>query len=78
MDRMADRQRQMLVIVKTISHQLMELEKRLESLEVHVKAKANNALFNLVVDDGEDDDESTTTESSEGYQSAPPTFSYAN
>lgn len=57
-------ERQVLEALKVISMQIMELEKRLEGLELRM----TNPLMALV-DDASD-------VSSEGYESAPPSFSY--
>tara|TARA_B100001250_G_scaffold280257_1_gene242623 strand:- start:452 stop:694 length:243 start_codon:yes stop_codon:yes gene_type:complete len=67
---------QILSIVKAISVQIMEVEKRIEGVELRLRQGAV-PLIDLTLDDDDDDVDYTTTDSSsEGYQSAPASFSY--
>ena len=68
---------QILSIVKAISVQIMEVEKRIESIELRLRQQPVHPLIDLTLDDDDDDDDYTDTSSSEGYQSAPASFSYA-
>ena len=68
---------QILSIVKQISVQIMEVEKRIESVELRLKQQPTHPLIDLTLDDSDDDDYTATDSSSEGYQSAPASFSYA-
>ena len=71
---------QILSIVKQISVQILEVEKRIESVELRLKQQPTHPLFDafdVTLDDSDDDDYTTTDSSSEGYQSAPASFSYA-
>jgi len=55
----------------------MEVEKRIESIELRLRQQPVHPLIDLTLDDDDDDDDYTDTSSSEGYQSAPASFSYA-
>jgi uncharacterized protein YhaN len=64
-----------LAALRQISQQLTALEERLETLEA--KVDRPNMSLDLLMDEDESEDESDSeTESSEGYQSAPASFSY--
>tara|TARA_B100001250_G_C19530056_1_gene669970 strand:+ start:439 stop:651 length:213 start_codon:yes stop_codon:yes gene_type:complete len=67
---------QILTIVKAISVQIMEVEKRIESVELRLRQQPTHPLIDLTLDESDDDDY-TDSSSSEGYQSAPASFSYA-
>jgi len=64
---------QILSIVKAISVQIMEVEKRIEGVELRLRRPVS--FIDLTTPDDTDDDY-TTSDSSEGYQSAPASFSY--
>jgi len=67
---------QILSIVKAISVHMMELEKRVESIELGLKRPT---YIDLTLDDPDYEDStsgSSSDSSSEGYQSAPASFSY--
>ena len=61
--------REVLAALRGLSHQLMEIEKRIDNLETALSRSPLMRLLNEVTGDSE-------SESSDGYESAPPTFSY--
>ena len=73
---MASRDMQMIMnALKQISQQIMDLERRIDDME----RNPSKALLDLVMaeeEDDEDESDDETESSSEGYESAPPTFQY--
>lgn len=60
-----------LTALRHITDQLLLIEQRLESLEA---ARTNRTVLDLMLEDNDEDTEDTE----EGYESAPPSFSYSN